>query len=235
MVAPALHQPALTMRLREPVQRPVSMEKLYGALKLPRGFRKELTHGCLRIGRPGKPVDDPLLEFADRLAAEIPQGFRLEVYSGWIVVSGPPGVPHSTVVFRLNNLLLSTSLERGWLQHQTVGVINRYTREHWIPDLIVAPEGAPEFNTCLCGPGVLLVVEVTSDGTVNNDRGPKVSSYGSAGVPAYLLIDRELSEVVLHTRPYDKGYRDAVTVAIGKELALPEPFGISIDTGSLHA
>jgi Uma2 family endonuclease len=234
MVAPAPHQPTRTKLLRIPIRWPVSLERLYSALSLPPGFRKELTYGCLRIGRPDRPVDDALLDLADRLATEVPD-IRFEVYAGWIVVSGTPRIPHNAAVYELTSLLFHISRERGWRQLQTVGVINRYTREYCIPDLVVAPRDAPEFNHALCGPGVLLVAEVTSEGTVKNDRGAKVTFYGGAGVPAYLLIDCELNEVVLQTRPHNEGYRDTVTVAIGKELELPEPFGISIDTGRLLA
>jgi Uma2 family endonuclease len=230
MAAPAPHQP--TTLLREPLQWPVSVERLYGVLNLPKGFRKELTYGCLRIGRPGKPVDDPLLELAERLAKEVPD-IRFEVYAGRIVVSAVPRRPHNRAVSRLNDLLFQISEERGWERLQTTAVINRYTRAYCTPDLVVAPLDAPEYLGALCGPGVLLVVEVTSQSSIKDDRGPKPTFYGGAAVPAYLLIDHELNEVVLHTEPYDEGYREFVRVAIGKELELPEPFGISIDTARL--
>jgi Uma2 family endonuclease len=235
MVAPAPHQPTRAKLLRKPIHWPVSVEKLYSALNLPRGFRKELTYGCLRIRRPGNPVDGPLLELADRLWDELPQGYRIEAYAGSIVVSGAPHTPHNAIVYELIRLLFHTGQEHDWLQLQTQPVINRYTREYCIPDLVVAPRGAPEFNKCSCGPGVLLVVEVTSQSSIKDDRGPKPTFYGGGEVPAYLLVDCELNEVVLHTRPYDEGYFDTVTVPIGKMLDLPEPFGISIDTGRLLA
>lgn len=79
---------------------------------------------------------------------------------------------------------------------------------------------------------MLLAVEVTSAGSAKDDRSQKWLFYGRARVPLYLLVDLELGEVVLHMGPSEDGYRDTVTVASGKPLALPEPFGITIDTGA---
>nr|WP_319637653.1 Uma2 family endonuclease [Streptomyces milbemycinicus] len=47
---------------------------------------------------------------------------------------------------------------------------------------------------------------VASGATAENDRGPKLRGYARAGIPCYLLIDRERGHVVVHTEPSGQRY-----------------------------
>lgn len=233
MAASALHTPARSALLREQPPLPVSPQEVYGVLNLPRGFRAEISYGRLRIGHADRRVDDVLVDLGERLAAELP-GIRVELYAGWIVVSGLPEIRHNDVVCALIMQLFDFLRERRWVFYQTVGVSNPATREHVIPDLLVAPRGAPRCGSnTLDGHSVLLAVEVTSPSGATDDRTHKWVFYGRTRVPLYLLLDLERGEVVLHSDPFDGGYRDSVTVTWGKPLPLPEPFEITIDTGDL--
>ncbi|MFE9565758.1 hypothetical protein ACFYM0_32130 [Streptomyces sp. NPDC006487] len=60
-------------------------------------------------------------------------------------------------------------------------------------------------------------------------------AYAGSPVPVYLLIDRfdeHGPTASLFTEPQNGAYKHAVRVAFGDELRLPEPFALTLDTGS---
>ncbi|MFI9649224.1 Uma2 family endonuclease [Streptomyces sp. NPDC052040] len=70
--------------------------------------------------------------------------------------------------------------------------------------------------------------------THHRDRVEKPRAYAEAGIPVYLLIDRENLSVLLHSAPDpEDGYRDIHVVRLGGEVVLPEPVGIVLPTGEL--
>lgn len=84
--------------------------------------------------------------------------------------------------------------------------------------------------------GVLMTVEITSydSDTHHRDRVEKPRAYAEAGIPVYLLIDRDQLSVLVHSEPDPKaGYRDIHTVKIGAKVTLPAPVGIELDTEDL--
>lgn len=105
------------------------------------------------------------------------------------------------------------------------------------PDAVLAPVGY--FNTqgdWADADGVLMVVEITSydSDTHKRDRVEKPQAYGQAGIPVYLLIDRDYHSVCVHSEPDPKiGYRDIHVVKFGSKVTLPDPVGIGIDTEQL--
>ncbi|MFG2735738.1 hypothetical protein ACGFX7_13060 [Streptomyces harbinensis] len=52
-------------------------------------------------------------------------------------------------------------------------------------------------------------------------------------MPLYLLCDRELETVTLHSEPGSNDYRTVLSVTYGKSLLLPEPFGFELETTDL--
>lgn len=82
--------------------------------------------------------------------------------------------------------------------------------------------------------GVLMVAEVTSydEDTDRRDRVEKPPAYAAAGIPVYLLIDRDSCTVVVHCGPDPEGsrYRDVHTARFGERVTVPEPVGIELDT-----
>ncbi|MHB9860167.1 Uma2 family endonuclease [Streptomyces sp. YIM S03343] len=84
--------------------------------------------------------------------------------------------------------------------------------------------------------GVLMVVEITSfdSDTHNRDRVEKPRAYGEAGIPVYLLIDRDHLSILVHSNPDPEvGYRDIHVAVLGDKITLPEPVGIELDTEEL--
>ncbi|MFF4799818.1 Uma2 family endonuclease [Streptomyces sp. NPDC001351] len=84
--------------------------------------------------------------------------------------------------------------------------------------------------------GVLMAVEITSydSDTHNRDRVEKPRAYAEAGIPVYLLIDRDNLSVLVHSNPHPEvGYRDIHVSRLGDKVSLPDPVGIELDTEEL--
>ncbi|MDH6549804.1 Uma2 family endonuclease [Streptomyces sp. SAI-041] len=83
-------------------------------------------------------------------------------------------------------------------------------------------------------------VKKVADGDHNNsdtdqrDRQEKPVAYGAAGIPLYMLIDRDACTVTLYGDPdAGVGYRSSRKEPFGARLLLPEPLGIELDTEKL--
>ncbi|AXG82740.1 Uma2 family endonuclease [Streptomyces paludis] len=102
-----------------------------------------------------------------------------------------------------------------------------------IPDLVIAPKGSFADELEFHDPApVLLVAEVTSRSTGANDRGKKIRGYARAGIPVYLLIDREADQAVLFTGPVGEEYRRKESYKLSETVPLPAPLGFELDTGA---
>lgn len=105
------------------------------------------------------------------------------------------------------------------------------------PDAVLAPAGYFHTQGDWADPGgVLMAIEITSydADTHKRDRVEKPQAYGEAGIPVYLLIDRDHLSVVVHSDPDPEvGYRDVHMVKFGGKVSLPDPVGIVIDTEEL--
>jgi Uma2 family endonuclease len=62
------------------------------------------------------------------------------------------------------------------------------------------------------------------------DREAKRYGYARAGIPLYLLVDRQEQRVTLFSGPDGKDYEFSDRVPFGKAILLPEPFGIELET-----
>jgi Uma2 family endonuclease len=170
--------------------------------------------------------------------AEWPEGVRVELIDGELVVSPSGSVRHSTAISSLLSQIFDVTRQHGWILHTNLTTHVAATRERLIPDLMVAPPGAATFSDCeLLAPGVLLVAEVASLSSRRRDREQKKRAYAQGGVPLYLLIDRFAAPaaVTLFSDPGQEGYQSARAAAAGQPLRLPAPFDIGLDTARLLA
>ncbi|MEW1722841.1 Uma2 family endonuclease [Streptomyces sp. NPDC093109] len=102
-----------------------------------------------------------------------------------------------------------------------------------IPDLVIAPKGSFADELEFHDPApVLLIAEVTSRSTGANDRGKKIRGYARAGIPVYLLVDREADQAILFTSPVGEEYRRKESYKLSEAVPLPAPFGFELDTGA---
>jgi Uma2 family endonuclease len=167
---------------------------------------------------------------------ETPEGVRVELIDGELVVSPTGSVRHSEAIYGLTVELIKLAERRNWVIHTNLTAHIPPTRERLIPDLMVAPKGAPPFAECeLLASGALLVAEVVSPWSRRRDREVKPRAYAQGGVPLYVLIDRfdKPPAVTLFSQPGEEGYGKREVAAAGEPLRLPKPFGITLDTARL--
>ncbi|GGX78837.1 Uma2 family endonuclease [Streptomyces hiroshimensis] len=83
--------------------------------------------------------------------------------------------------------------------------------------------------------GVLMTVEIApaAPGQDHRDLRAKRDGYAAAGIPVYVLIDREAETVVVYTEPESGTYRIRRTHPYGSTVKLPDPVGITLDTDKL--
>ncbi|MEU9293339.1 Uma2 family endonuclease [Streptomyces sp. NPDC048266] len=102
-----------------------------------------------------------------------------------------------------------------------------------IPDLVIAPRDCFDDQQEWHAPDpVLLVAEVTSSSTASRDRVQKIRAYARAGIPVYLLIDRDADEAVVCSEPSGDDYGHKSIHKLGTAVALPHPLGFDLDTSA---
>ncbi len=172
--------------------------------------------------------EDDLLEAF--LALETPEGFKAELIEGEIVVTPPPDGDHEMAIGRIVKQINRMALEE--LEHAgNKGLIVPTGR--FIPDGTFTREDALRGRESWSKPdGVLLVLEVTSS-RPQKDREQKRRGYAAAGIPLYLLVDRQREQVVLHSEPRHGDYTITASAQPGDPLTLPKPFGFDLDTSRL--
>jgi Uma2 family endonuclease len=169
------------------------------------------------------------------LALDTPEGFRAELIEGEIVVTPPPDGDHEDYIA----LIVEQMYARARIRMQfsgNKGLILRSggacPKDRVIPDGTFAPRelrlyrGADSWMPC---DGVAMVLEVTST-KPEADREAKRRCYARAGIPLYLLVDREASSVTLFSAPEKEDFREHCTRPFGKPITLPEPFAFDLDT-----
>ncbi|RSO13773.1 restriction endonuclease [Streptomyces sp. WAC 06783] len=182
---------------------------------------------------PGQYWDE-LLRFWQE--ADWPEGSKVEIIDGVIVVSPPPAAPHNRIAAKVQRSLYSV-LPKDWEVYQTLGVTHPTRGRLFIPDLVVVPDDVLdriEGREAVPLTAAELIVEVTSPNNASYDRLNKAAAYAEAGVPLYLLIDRFAPAgptVTLFGEPGNAVYQELQAVKFGEDIHLPEPFGLTIDTG----
>lgn len=177
-------------------------------------------------------------------------GSRVEIISGEIAVSPAPGFAHNGELWYISDAF-SRAGHRDpafrWRAVQGTGLDLAEIKDGYIPDLLVIDletfEEAMRAHAAHLVPAqVAMVVEVTSKSNAANDREPsrgtqrrsKWSGYASAGIPYYLLVDRDpkVAQVILYTGP-DRGtggYAGRRSWRFGETVVLSAPFGVEIVT-----
>ncbi|WP_017557183.1 Uma2 family endonuclease [Nocardiopsis baichengensis] len=161
-----------------------------------------------------------------------PEGFRVEIIEGKLVVSPTPLGPHLKITSFLQAKL--TGLAPGYLPVQHATVTIGPTGERYIPDLVLLPEPMldekrwkfPSYEPAL-------TVEVTSPSNADTDRVKKVRGYALGEAPAYLLIDTDDDRWTLFEQPQAGVYRKQTRPTPEGILPLPPPFTGPLDCSGL--
>ncbi|MFI2641409.1 Uma2 family endonuclease [Streptomyces sp. NPDC018610] len=180
------------------------------------------------------------VEEFERIAAyaakETDDAVRFEFIDGRIGAKRVPDGDYNTIDMWLMRQCMQARPDLDLYQGQGLKV-EKYRKGRARPDGVLVPaahfaghgEWAP-------AEGVLLVLEVTSydSDTDRRDRQEKPVAYGAAGIPCYLLVDRDDCSVTLFSEPgAERGYGSTVRKSFGGVLSLPEPLGIELDTTEL--
>ncbi|MFF4015271.1 Uma2 family endonuclease [Streptomyces sp. NPDC001843] len=186
------------------------------------------------ISGGGPDSFEELLDILDEL--NLRDGFKAEIYRGNILVSPwSKGYYHRVmeqVCEQLRPHLPSDhSLTTGPFLFVFPGDECAYA-----PDIHVAHKRVFETDSNrLDGEGLSFVAELTSPSTRNDDLTDKVTVYGRAGVPVYLLLDMQEEQATVFWTPSAKGYVSHCTKPFGEKLHIPEPFDCTLDTTGFEA
>ncbi len=179
--------------------------------------------------REGATVEETFELFS----AQAPKGWRVELIEGEIYVVPPANGEHEEIVSELSGQVRDH--DRGLGRYTGIGLSLPGTHDpvRVIPDLAIAPKGSFGDQQDWHAPdAVLLVAEVTSASTASRDRVLKIRAYARAGIPVYLMIDREAGEAVVCSEPEGDDYTHKSIHKLGTEVPLPAPLGFSLDTAA---
>ncbi|MFE1773946.1 Uma2 family endonuclease [Streptomyces sp. NPDC059008] len=174
-------------------------------------------------------------EEAARILARSDERPRLELIEGRVSSKAGPDGNHGRTVAWLTRLFLRNRPEL-WLSASQGLKVQSGRDGRACPDGLLAHSGAFAGQGQWVDPEpVLMVVEITScdPGADHRARVQKPRAYAEAGIPLYLLIEREERRLTLHGEPDASRYEDIRTVAFGETLHLPDPVDITLDTEPL--
>ncbi|WP_330229776.1 Uma2 family endonuclease [Nocardia sp. NBC_00508] len=177
-----------------------------------------------------------LVEEFEHLARHSGETVTLEFLYGKLGVKAVPDGDHCEIVRWIARQLLPLRGE-FWLYQEIDLKVERYRNGRARADGVLAPDGSFTGQGNWVDPApILLVVEVTSydRDTDRRDRVEKPAACAEAGIPVYLLIDRDSGESVVFSHPDDGVYTSTNRYRFGKTVELPDPVGVSFDTEPLQ-
>ncbi|GGZ86221.1 Uma2 family endonuclease [Streptomyces echinoruber] len=175
------------------------------------------------------------VEEFEELARHAPETVRLEFINGRVQVKAVTEGNHDQIIAWLQRLCMQHRPER-WLYGDRGMKVESYRKGRARPDGVLAPFGFTKGHGDWSeATGVLMAVEVTSydSDTHRRDRVEKPDAYAAAGIPVYLLIDRDDRSVGVFNQPEDGRYRHAEKLPFGAAVELPDPVGITLGTEPL--
>ncbi|MGQ5636486.1 MULTISPECIES: Uma2 family endonuclease [unclassified Streptomyces] len=201
------------------------------ARRAPENVRLEFINGRVYVKGDRISVED-----FEELAHKAPEGVKLELIGGKLEVKPLPDQRHRGIIVWLMRLFMQLRPELALYPEQQLK-IGACRKGHACADGALAP-----FNHFIAQEGdwadpdgVLMVVEVISRDrdTDRRDRVDKVRGCAEAGIPVYLLIDRDDDTIVVHSGPKDGRYQQSPSYSWGATVQLPPPVGITLNTEDL--
>ncbi|WP_340379610.1 Uma2 family endonuclease [Streptomyces sp. SS7] len=161
---------------------------------------------------------------------EPPEGVRVELLRGEIVMMASPDLVHNMIVADVQDQIPRKRWSR--LQTQDVDIVDEASEP--VPDLVVLERDVmPASGRLLPCRLITMVVEVVSKTSVQRDYEIKRSIYAAGDVPVYLVVDPIMAQCVLLTRPVGKGedadYQRQQVTKFGAPLPVEE-LGLELDT-----
>ncbi|MFE0130569.1 Uma2 family endonuclease [Streptomyces sp. NPDC059037] len=176
--------------------------------------------------------ESSLADAADRLWEELP-GHRVEILNGSIVVTPPPDGPHQETCYDVAfEFKEAGAREAGLRAVPGIGLWLPTGRDDYaIPDVSVVTydyKDALVEKNCYAPHVFRLVLEVTSSNW-SNDTVIKLKTYAEAGVPVYVIVDREHDQILVHTDPEGGHYGAVTPYKRGTTVLMPPIVGVGLE------
>ncbi|KQX09786.1 hypothetical protein ASC82_28460 [Streptomyces sp. Root431] len=172
-------------------------------------------------------------ETFELFSALAPKGWRVELIEGEIYVVPPANGEHEEIVSELSGQVRDHDKGLGRYTGIGLSLPGATDTVRVIPDLVIAPKGSFDDQQEWHAPDpVLLVAEITFSSTARRDRVQKIRAYARAGIPVYLLIDREAGEAVVCSEPVGDDYAHKFIHKLGTLVPLRALRGLVLDTGA---
>ncbi|MEU1181275.1 Uma2 family endonuclease [Streptomyces sp. NPDC005820] len=175
------------------------------------------------------------VEEFEELERHAPETVWLEFINGKVVVKPMADGNHCEMIAWLQRVCMQYRPDL-WLHSESGLKTERYRKGRARADGVLVPVGAlkgqGEWSEA---DGALMAVEVTSydSDTHQRDRVEKPDGYAAAGIPVYLLIDRDDCSLIVFNQPEDGRYRHEEKLPFGATVKLPQPVNITLDTEPL--
>ncbi|AWT43940.1 MULTISPECIES: Uma2 family endonuclease [Streptomyces] len=203
------------------------------------GYQGEAIHGPYDDPDGDSDADSGVPDYSgasveqvfELFSAAAPRGWRVELIEGEICVTPPADGEHEEIVSELSGQVRDHDKGLGRYTGVGLDVPGASETGHVVPDLVIAPKGSFHSKEKWHDPSpALLVAEVTSGSTAERDRDKKIHGYARAGIPVYLLIDRQEGEVTVYSEPSGDSYAHGPKHKLGQAVPLPAPLGFELDT-----
>ncbi|MFC4466221.1 Uma2 family endonuclease [Streptomyces xiangluensis] len=175
------------------------------------------------------------VEEFEQLERHAPETVRLEFINGKVQVKPVPDGNHSEIYMWLLERCMQLRPDLRLYPERGLKT-EAYRKGRARADGILVPKGSLKgHGEWSSAETVLMAVEVTSydSDTNRRDRIEKPDGYAAAGIPVYLLIDRDDCSVVVFSQPEGGRYRREEKLPFGAAVGLPAPVDITLDTEPL--
>jgi Uma2 family endonuclease len=170
------------------------------------------------------------------VAEEIEQstGLRVEILGGSLVMSPTPRGKHAGTVLLVREQI-APRLPAGLAPYEVSSIAMPGDEDDYCtPDLVILPRSWNDDDDWVIDPReVELAVEVISRSEKPRQIIRKNGWYSAAGVRTLLVLDPGDGHWDLYTHPRNGEYHGHLDGSYDDPIALPEPFGFSLDASSL--
>jgi Uma2 family endonuclease len=139
---------------------------------------------------------------------------RIELLEGVLVAMSPIGVPHNSVVQKLNRLLVLALEGRAAVRCQSSFAALEFSEPE--PDFAVVPPG--DYDTD--HPHTAHLIIEVAESSLAVDRGKKLRLYASCGVPEYWVVNLPDNCIEVYTGPSPGAYAQLERYERGQSIHL---------------
>ncbi|WP_128382495.1 Uma2 family endonuclease [Streptomyces cavernae] len=173
-----------------------------------------------------------IAEAADRVSSWLP-GHRVEILMGSMIVTPPADGAHVlSLTWLMGEFHDARARQAGVRYGQAIGLwLSSGPDDYAIPDFAVVDADfmdADVRKNCYAANIFRLVLEVTSSNW-SDDRITKAECYALSGIPAYVVVDRNHDEVLVHTEPEGAKYQRITPYKRGATFPLPSCVGVALE------